>query len=72
MMKLIAQLVCCAVILLLTCCGISPEERLRLVANGEVIPFVFYDVDDVTKERLETVSVELTYDPAADELAGPF
>ena len=72
MMKLFAQLVCCAVFLLLACCGLSPEERLRLVANGEVIPFVFYDVDDVTRERLESVSVEVTYDPATDELTGPF
>ncbi len=72
MIERITMLACCAVIVLLTCCGISPEERLKLVANGELIPYVYYDVDDVTKERLETVSVELTYDPATDELSGPF
>jgi len=72
MTKLTAQLACCAVVLLLTCCGISAGERLKLVANGELIPYVYYDVDDLTREHLETVSVELTYDPASDELTGPF
>lgn len=72
MIERITMLACCAVILLLTSCGLSPEERLKLVANGELIPYVFYDVDDLTKKRLETVSVEFTYDPATDELSGPF
>jgi hypothetical protein len=72
MINRIAQLVCCAALfLLLVACGLSPEERLKLIANGEIIPFVFYDVDDLTKERLETVTVEVTYDPETDELSGP-
>lgn len=54
-------------------CGMfSGEERFKLVANDEVVPFVFYDLDKAENKYLETTHVELTYDPATDALDGPF
>ena len=61
-----------AAIFLTAACGLSPEKRLALSANKQMIPFVFYDIDPASKQRLETITVKLEYDPATNKLTGPF
>ncbi len=62
----------CLILLLLASCGLSVEERMKLTANGELAPYVLYDVEKAQGKRLETATVELAYDPATDALSGPF
>jgi hypothetical protein len=59
-------------IFLAAACGLSPEERLKLFANNHEIPYVYYDTNPTTKERLETITVKVTYDPATKKLSGPY
>jgi hypothetical protein len=61
-----------SIVILAAACGLSVEERLKLFANNKEIPYVYYDVNPATKERLETITVKLTYDPATKTLNGPY
>jgi|GEM_PF-2511608 len=73
-MKRLLELTLLAGLLLpLSACSLfSGEEQFKLVANDEIVPFVFYEIDEATREYLETVRAQLSYDPATDELSGPF